>query len=361
MVMPDHVPIHDTFEVMSSLRVLLLSDGRPGHYHLSEGIVAALARRGPVDCRRVDVRRGRWPGRMAAWLANARLPTGFVLWAIYGLSPRDLPAGDLVVSAGAETLAANSAISRHLGVPNIFYGSLRHFDPRLFTLVLSSYRERSDLPRQAFTMKPAAFDPDLLTAPEPPASWERHAPTIGIAIGGDAPGCRFTEREWERLLAFLATPEPGFALRWVVSNSRRTPAPVSDRLAALAGGSSPALHRFIDVREPAAPRLWDVFGATDAVLVTADSSTMLSEAIWSRRPVISLYPADARLDPPESGYRAWLEAQRWVAPLAIADLDGERLRAAAALLMPMTVNPLDELAALLGQRLFGAPARTPDT
>ena len=38
------------------IRVLLLSDGRPGHYRQSEGVVAALQRRGPVLVDRVELR-----------------------------------------------------------------------------------------------------------------------------------------------------------------------------------------------------------------------------------------------------------------------------------------------------------------
>ena len=41
------------------LRILLLSDGRPGHYHLAEGVCAALRRSRPVDVTTVRVNRRR--------------------------------------------------------------------------------------------------------------------------------------------------------------------------------------------------------------------------------------------------------------------------------------------------------------
>src|SRR5512145_1725978 len=42
------------------LKALLLSDGKPGHYHLAEGVLAAVARLRPLDTRRLTVRRSFW-------------------------------------------------------------------------------------------------------------------------------------------------------------------------------------------------------------------------------------------------------------------------------------------------------------
>ena len=53
---------------MTALRILLLSDGRPGHYHLAEGVCAALARLRPIEVVTVAIKR--------------RLPTRVLLGAI---------------------------------------------------------------------------------------------------------------------------------------------------------------------------------------------------------------------------------------------------------------------------------------
>src|SRR5262245_47915202 len=111
----------------SPLHVLLLSDGRPGHSNLSEGIAAAVARRRTIEIHRIEVRRGRWPGRVAAALANAKVPPHRILRHVYKQDADTLPHADLIISAGAETLAANVAAARLKGIPNIFYGSLRQF------------------------------------------------------------------------------------------------------------------------------------------------------------------------------------------------------------------------------------------
>jgi uncharacterized protein len=121
------------------LKVLLLSDGRPGHFRLAEGIVAAVGRRRSVAVEQLHCRRGRWPGRVLAALSNANRFDVPILQTVYGLVPPLPGAYDLVVSAGAETLAANIACARFAGADNIFYGSLRAFKPSSFSLVLTSY------------------------------------------------------------------------------------------------------------------------------------------------------------------------------------------------------------------------------
>ena len=46
------------------LKALLLSDGRPGHYHLAEGVLAAVARLRPVETVRLEIRSHWQPGRL---------------------------------------------------------------------------------------------------------------------------------------------------------------------------------------------------------------------------------------------------------------------------------------------------------
>ena len=39
------------------LKVIFLADTRPGHYHLAQGVIAALARLRPVEVTRIEVKR----------------------------------------------------------------------------------------------------------------------------------------------------------------------------------------------------------------------------------------------------------------------------------------------------------------
>jgi mitochondrial fission protein ELM1 len=342
-------------------RILILSDGRPGHFNLSEGIARALTRRRPGEVGRQPVRRFA-PGRLAAGATNARLPARWLLSAIHRLDAAAVPACDVIVSAGAETLSASVALARLRGVPNIHYGSLRAFRPRDFSLVLTSYAGRADDDRVVFVAKPAPFDPADLGPPMSPDDWpDRRPRRVAIAIGGPAPDCPFEADDWahlERLIGDLA----GQGLAVTVTNSRRTPGEVSDRLASLAGPGGP-IARWIDVRRPDAARFFSLLADADALLVTADSSSMVSEAVFARRPIVALAPRGSRLTPDETQYRAALAERGLTTTCALGTVTAADVIAALASLRPYAGNPLDDLAALIFAKLpaLDAAARSPLT
>jgi uncharacterized protein len=330
---------------MPPLKALLLSDGRPGHFRLAEAVLLAVARRRPVEIERRDCRRGRWPGRLLAGLSNSTRLDDAILSRIYGLEPPQPGAYDLVVSAGAETLAANIACARRAKASNVFYGSLRAFRPDSFSLVLTSYVRNAGHPRHAMMMKPSALP---WPTKRPAAVGGTVAPKVAVLLlGGDAGTTAFARPDWGQLLAFVAASHAAHGTRWIISNSRRTPTAISDQLAT--GLAAP--HQLIDVREPAAPPLAQAFAAAEAVICTDDSSTMISEAIAAGLPTIGARPARHTLPLDEAGYRAYLVDNHWHRVVDIAALTPARFLAELAQIRPLQQDPLEQLAALLVERL----------
>jgi mitochondrial fission protein ELM1 len=341
---------------MRPLKALLISDGRPGHYHLAEGILAAIARCRPVETTRIEIDRRPWmPGRFLAALVNGGMSPSAVLRLGYGLKASRLRGADIVVSAGGDTLAANAAAARLLGVPNIFYGSLRRFKPEDFSLVLTSHARNSARPRHVVTLKPSAVDPDTLAQPTSLAvGTGGSGPDIaGLLIGGNTATIRYGAQDWSQLIDFMRALHASAGTRWIVSNSRRTPQEASDRLAALAAEPGSPVESFIDVRSAGSETLAGLFARSELVIATVDSSSMVSEGVWVRRPVIAVAPASSRLSDHEQEYRDYLEASGWARSIAIADLKVERLLPALREIKPLSANPLDLLAATLGEKLPG--------
>ncbi|MCB1511221.1 MAG: mitochondrial fission ELM1 family protein, partial [Hyphomicrobiaceae bacterium] len=303
----------------AELRVLVLSDNRPGHYNLSKGIVAAIATHRPVAQTWLEVRRGRWPGWLTAAATNANVSPAQILSWIYGLSADAVPPADLIVSAGAETLAANIAIARLQSIPNIFYGSLRRFRPRDFALVLTSYQPPSGVRNIVQTLKPSAH-------PHRPLSAHSAGPRYGLLVGGPTSGIDYTLEDWSKLIAAIKATTADEGITWLVSNSRRTPADASTRIADLAATHPSPIEKFLDVRSSSAGSLEGLLERSSAVVVTADSSSMISEAIWAGRPVIAVTPAQFKLTANERGYRQWLADRGWLAETTIQNLTGDTVR-----------------------------------
>ncbi len=336
---------------MTKLYALHLSDGKPGHFHLAEGILAAAARLRPIEVKTLQVRRPRWLTPGLLWrLSSSGLSPAVILGYAYGIDAATLPSANLVVSAGGDTLAANIAASRLLGAANVFYGSLRRYPPESFSLVLTSYARNATKPRHVMSLKPSRLDPDTLP-PLPSGSSSKPPAVAGLLVGGDAGTVRFQQSDWQRLTELLAETQIALGTRWIVSNSPRTPAAFSDALARIAAGPNSPITEFIDIRSAGPGTLDRLFGSVEAIVCTADSSSMLSEAVWARRPVIAVRPAAMTLPQDEQDYRRYLEQNGWARELAIAGLTPDRFLSELRSIRPSAENPLDQLGRIVAARL----------
>ncbi|MEZ5828263.1 MAG: ELM1/GtrOC1 family putative glycosyltransferase [Hyphomicrobiales bacterium] len=340
---------------MSPLKVIFLADTRPGHYHLAQGVIAALGRLRPVEVTRVEVQR-KWivPTRWLRARINAKTfyPPRMLRMA-YRIDAEELPKADLVVSAGGETHMPNLCVTRLLGVPNIFCGSLlRGLGPENFSLIVSSYDRDADSPRHLVTLKPSPIDPDALGRPKvvPRYGPDKHPVIAGLLIGGNAGPFRYKWQEWEQLLAFIAEVSRAWGTRWLVSTSRRTSDSVADRIAELAKDDS-VIAKFIDFRAAGPGTLPEVFAEAEVIVCTEDSSTMISEAVSARLPVVGVAPAAHRFTDDEQDYRNFLIRNGWCRVLPIAELTPDTFATALAEIEPLQENPLDALAAKLKARL----------
>lgn len=316
-----------------------------------------VARRlGVEDVRCLRVARPRFvPPVVLSGLVNGGLSPARILKSIYGIEAEALPRADVIVSAGGDTLAANIAAARILGVPNIFYGSLRRYRAADFALVLTSYVEDARVPHPVMTLKPSPLDARQLArgslARSLGAQDNGHPVTAALLIGGDAGTVTYSAADWDRLLAFMDDETAAHGTRWVVSNSRRTPGAVSDRLGDLASSPASPIAQWIDVRTTGAGTLAGILRDAHVVVCTADSSSMVSETVWIRRPVVSVAPDQCELPPKEQKYRRYLERQGWVRALRIGDLTPLAFRDALSQISPPARDPADELADILRSRL----------
>ena len=255
-----------------------------------------------------------------------------------------------MVSAGGETHMPNICVSRFLNIPSIFCGSLmRGLGPENFSLIVSSYDRDAASDRYLVTLKPSSIDPDALGRP---ASVPRYGPDLHprLVVGGNAGPFRYLRKEWDRLLAFIAEISKAWGTRWLVSTSRRTPDYVADKIAELAKDDS-IVARFIDYRTQGPGTLPEVFGKAEVILCTEDSSTMISEAVSARLPVVGVAPAAHRFTDEERSYRELLMQNGRCRVLPIADLTPDAFARALSEIEPTKQNPLDALAAKLKQRL----------
>ncbi|NNJ94400.1 MAG: hypothetical protein HKP57_06625 [Halobacteria archaeon] len=303
------------------LRVWCLSDGRPGHYNQSHGIVKALSHR--YDTRQewieADLRLPFMRPLLPLLLNHTRGAWFRLIMACYRCR---LPAGapDMIVSAGGNTLFLNAALARHFHCKNLFSGSLRRLSHRCFTGYLTLAAPAHDNAIQVL-LAPTEMDSDELTMYRNHVREEQgwSGPIWCMVIGGDSGFYTFTAHDWIELARFMARMSDLFHVRWLLTTSPRTGQAVDSLLR---DNIDPAL--LLDaVWYSQAPRkvMRDYLAAADVVMCTEDSLTMLTEAVSAGRPVISLRPARVS---PNAAYEhalSRLTHARLLASLPITELD----------------------------------------
>jgi hypothetical protein len=336
------------------LNALLLSDGKPGHYHQAEGVIAALARLGPVTTTRLEVRR-RFviPTRTLLQLVNAGAPAVRILQFGYGLPATTLAPADVVVSAGGETLAANAAAAKVLGAANIFCGRLRRLAPEHVGLVLVTLESLAAHANHLVCLPPSPIDVGQARAGRDAPRFGRANPParVGVLIGGNSGAFRYRQTDWLQLTGFLRDAHRSQGIRWLATTSRRSGAFIADALAAMAAEPDSGLETFIDFRTAGPGTLAQIFADADAILCTDDSTSMISEAVGACLPVVAIAPDARALEAREAEYRQLLADRGWYRRLPLAQLTPATFLAALEEIAPRTSSARDELAAAIGQRL----------
>lgn len=311
-----------------------------------------MARLRPVDISRLDVRRRLLvPTRTLLQLVNAGASPTHILRLGYGIRARDLPATEVVVSAGGETLAANAAVARLSRSPNVFCGRTRRLAAEHVRLVIVSLERFATHPNHLVCLPPSPIDPARPGSPGLPLSRGNPPGLVGVLVGGNSGTLRYGAEDWNRLTSFLQEAHRALGMRWLATTSRRSGAFISDALAAMAADKASGIERFIDYRTAGPGTLAGIFAAADAILVTDDSTTMISEAVGARLPVVAVAPDAGRLEEREAEYRAFLARQGWYRALALSRLTPESFLAALEEIKPRQTSALEELSAALQQRL----------
>lgn len=266
--------------------VWVLADDRPGNANQAIGVAEALA--WPFETKRI------------AYGALARLPNlllGARLASITPIARRSLqpPWPDLVIAAGRRTLPVARWIRRQR--PDVFLvqlmwpGSGRGLD----LVVVPEHDDRPLHPDLVTTIgAPHRVTPAVLArarARLAPALAHLPRPFVVGLVGGPSRHAPFLPDDACSLAwaaAGLAMTRGGSVL---LATSRRTGQAAEDALEELDLPAPVWLHRFSSGGENP---YFGLLGQADAIFVTADSASMVTEACATGRPVFLVRPAGWR-------------------------------------------------------------------
>lgn len=255
---------------------LILSDGKPGHVNQSIALARHLGR--PFETVGVHFRNR--PFKLLSYLLDR---VGVYLPSLLRLDP---PGGEFcaVVSAGSETYYANKVLARRFGVPAVAIMLPRgyRFD---FDWIIAQEHDRPPRKENILVL------PVNLCRVEPggifrPNAGERY---IALVVGGPNRVYRYDRDQFRQALDAVFACFPDF--RIVVATSRRTPAAIEEEI-----DRHPFEEKFLYSRNPVNP-IPDFLSSCEYVFITADSTSMISEAVTFGRAKIEIIPLPTRKDP----------------------------------------------------------------
>lgn len=268
------------------LRILLVSDGVPGHVSQSRGLARLLGQRFATEVDEVEMPLRAKPvaRRLLPWLIERGDPLALFrrFHRAAGLPARP----EVVLSAGGNTAFANVLLARYFDCPNVFMGSRRRLPSESFSahLTLEPTFEPSNV---VMDVAPGPRSPDEVR--EAGAAFvAAHALADErlwlMACGGDGAGLRYRDAHWTALGAWMNDLAAEHGIRWLVSTSRRTGA---NGERALRGALDPARAAYAVWWSEREERIMgSLLGAAERAFVTADSMSMISEGIAAGKAVV---------------------------------------------------------------------------
>ncbi len=288
-----------------AMQVLLLSDGIGGHVNQARGLLLWLQERYEISVTEVVVTLRFAPVAKLVLPSRVTNVAEPIVWfhRFYQSPPLPEAVPDIILSAGGKTSFANILLARHYGCQNIFLGSKRKLPGSAFSAHLT-LEPSGDVNNLVMALTPSVVDPERLAAAAQSLR-ERlvlaDRPLWALLVGGNGAGYVYQESDWSALARWANAVAEQEGIRWLITTSRRTD-PQAERI----------LSEHIQPDHLAYGAWWHrkeekvvqaFMGLASAVVVTADSMTMITEAISSERPAVALALGNGR---PDARYQAAL-------------------------------------------------------
>jgi|GEM_PF-687233 len=342
----------------------MISDGRPGHFNQTLGVIRALKKNYDVSLATIETRlrlgflrpllRAIGNSRVT-WLNALLAPLVRLCYYPFALPSADSattssPAPDVIISCGGQTLYLNLLLAQRTGARNFFLGSLRGIHCRLFTAVISGLWIPNVSNLVELELSPGLFDSEQ--AAQAGAAFLANlcaasgSEKIGygqktywaMLVGGDGAGYQFDDADMAALEALLLAASRRYGIQWLLTTSRRTARRHEQRLAVFAAQNQDIFAYRVFYHEKPEPVVMAFLGAADKVFATEDSSSMISEAIMSRKPVVTLAPRHSNAN---DNYRRFLHKHRdknRMISLSLAELASDELDVSFADFRPLATD-----------------------
>lgn len=272
--------------------IWIVDEGSPGHLAQSRGLADALKSHEPnLEITEIKIGR-RFSGMQRSlirWLMGARgerVPSflsGVILKGV------QLPEGrpDLILSSGGKSVFTGRLLANQFDVPYVFVGERKPYRSEWFHTVFTPSPMEQGVNDVAIDLIPTGVTPEKVA--QAAASYARPKGKLwAMVIGGASRSHPYTEPDWRQLAEGMNALSQKHGMRWLLTTSRRTG--TAAELILKESIHAEVLADAIWWSSKPEKRMMALLGSADAVCVTQDSVTMVTECIASGKHVVVLRP-----------------------------------------------------------------------
>ena len=272
------------------MKVMILSDGVPGHFNQSKGVSKLIAEQINF-IEEIKILEPKFfifrsfIKILSRYLCKSlNKPRATLIQSFY--KKIDIDNCDLIIAAGGNTAAFSAAISMLTGIPNIQLGSPRGIHSNFFNAHLTIERYFDTPSNIVLDITPNLYSPSICNDASDNLSSEN---SCLLLMGGNGIAHTYSNEEWEYLLKNIKSFVKIHNAELVIVTSRRTDSKIEKLFRKELFGFYSNRSIWFNLGGKNA-NLAKLLGNACKVFVTEDSTMMISESISSGKKVTTLYP-----------------------------------------------------------------------
>lgn len=308
-----------------------MNDGKPGHMTQTSGLVNYLKKHFFVEDQILSIKpKIKIVNRLFRITLNNNSRYAESLFGFfYKFNKAQVIASepDMIISTGGDTCGANAFLAKQYNCKNLYLGSLRGHDPNLFSKVISTTEMPGVDNSIILEVAPTLIDPKNLKNvaktfldEQKNRIPEKFDKMLWVMlIGGDGSGYSFTKQDYEHLVAGMADIARQYNIRWLVTTSRRTGLSCEQFLRSLINELDDVAYAVYFNNNP--EKVMQAYlGAGEMIFCTEDSTSMVSEAVISGKPVFTLRGSTSDINRGHLAVIKRFSKQRYICRIKINEL-----------------------------------------
>ncbi len=277
------------------MNILVIKDKRAGHYNQTIGIAKSLKSvYKNIKVEYIDIEiKSKISRKILTYILNYTKTFSsekdnlrYIKYFFKKVSlPKSTP--DLILSTGGDTANLNAWFAKAYRAKNIFNGRLRGQKEDLYTIVTTviplGYKNEIVIDvAPSIISKEDMLDKSLIFRKEKGLQKTYYT----LLIGGDGAGYNYDKDFYSKLVNFTKEIALKEQILWLITTSRRTPLVFEEMIKS---ETKDYCDYFVAYNTNPQKVMIPFLGVGEKIFVTEDSSSMISEAIASNKPVITLF------------------------------------------------------------------------